>query len=632
MNSRTTLFLTALLFLCNPLALASTQQDKTGAATGYINLGQNILYWRDTTGTASLQDAILEKKSNWQRNEAVTPNLGVDSAAYWFKQTLYNLDQIDHPLLVEIAYPALDHIDMYFLSDGKAIAHYQTGDHQTFHQRPIQHRNFVFPVPEGHAQLEIYLRVQTSGAVQVPLHLWSYNAFWEQDQWQLMGHTFFVAILLTIALYNLMLFLSMRDSVYFLYICYIAALTISQMGLRGLSFQLIAPDFPTLNERLLLVSIGGAVFFACLFARRFMSLQATSPRLNKLLLAIAGLALVQAIGGFFLPYAPVLKAGILITALACPLLLLTGLTQWLSGVKVARFFTLAWFIYLVGQFALTLSKFGLIPRTTLVEHGPEIGAAIEVILLSFALADRMNEERRKRFAAQHTALLHEKAARKAQEQVMEAQHRANEELEERVAERTQELREILQELSLANEKLQSLSTRDGLTQVSNRRAFDETYEREWRRCAREKTELSILLIDADHFKDINDHYGHLTGDECLKFIAKVLSDTVQRPSDSVARYGGEEFAVLLPNTSSHGACNIAEKMRKKIAEQGVVSEGQTISLSISIGVVTVTPGQHLLPISALQEADKALYEAKHQGRNRVVVSDAAITVQINDEA
>lgn len=586
-----------------------------------VNIGANIQFIKDNLHSISIESLIEDGDIPWQLSTEETPNLGVDPATFWFKQRIKFIQTHSKLHQIELAYPALDVIDVYFVQNQQIIKTYHTGDKRLYHERPIEHRNFLFPLPDlsNDSPLDVYVKVRTSGAMQVPLYIWKNKAFWEQDQLQLMLHTFFIAILLTIGLYNLMLFVSLRDTTYLLYVLYIGCLTITQMGLRGLSYQILVPYSPFINERLLLVSIGLSVFFACLFARKFMAVKHNRPAFNKLLLLVAFIAGVQAIGGFIMPYSMNLKMGIIITAIACPILLLVGVVQWLSGYKVARFYTLAWVIYLFGQFAITLSKLGFIARTTWVEHGPEIGASIEVILLSFALADRMNEERRKRYAAQESALHHEKTAREAQEKALSIQHKANEELEASVDARTRELRETLSELSYANEKLHSLSTMDGLTEVGNRRSFDKALNREWRRCAREQVPLSLIILDADHFKRVNDHYGHQAGDECLKAIAKILCDSVKRPADAVARYGGEEFVIVLPNTPEEGAIVIAERIRSAIENTPVTHEDVSIKLTASIGLASTIPIAREAESKFLERADRALYKAKKQGRNRVIV-------------
>jgi diguanylate cyclase (GGDEF)-like protein len=618
-----------LLFLISNTASARAQNnfDRTSsvykdisADTKSVNLGLNILHLREATGNLTIEDILNKDETSWVKSNQQTPNLGVDPANFWFKHTLKFTSAESQDYLLEIGYPALDNVDVYLVQNNRVQYSYNAGDHLPYSSRPIDHRNFLFPLPQldANKNVDILIRVQTAGAVQLPLFLWQQTAFWEQDQLQLMVHTFFIAILLTIALYNLMLFASMRDRAYLLYVCYIVCLALTQLGLRGLNYQLFAQESPLLNERILLLSIGSAICFAGLFAHKFMALAHTGPKLGKVVLTIAFLGFAQAVSGLFLPYALSVTAGIALTPIGCAVLLFAGLVQWINGNKVARFFTLAWAFYLIGQFSSALSKLGLLPRTPLLEYGPELGASIEVILLSFALADRMNEEKRKRYAAQEEALLHEQSARKAQEHSLQIQHQANEELESRVDARTQELQSTLEQLSVANEKLHGLSTVDGLTQLRNRRAFDERLDNEWRRSAREKSELSLLMLDADRFKNINDQYGHQAGDECLIILARILRDAVRRPSDCVARYGGEEFAIILPHTSSAGAEIIAERIRREVESEGVTFEGQAISLTVSIGLCSMLPTKQDDQNKLLEHADKALYRAKSEGRNRIV--------------
>jgi diguanylate cyclase (GGDEF)-like protein len=618
-----------LIFLTSNIASARAQNNFDRTSSTYkdisadiesVNLGLNIPHLRDANGNLTIEDILNQDETSWSKRNEEIPNLGVDPANFWFKHTLRFTNAESKDYLLEIGYPALDYIDVYFIQNNRVHYSYNAGDHLPFSSRPIDHRNFLFPLPKFNANqnVDIVIRVQTAGAVQLPLVLWQQTAFWEQDQSQLMLQTLFVAILLTIALYNLMLFASMRDRAYLLYVCYICCLAFTQLSLRGLNYQLFVQDSPYANERILLVSIGLAIFFAGLFAHKFMSLADTGPKLGKVVLLIAYLGLAQAVSGLFVPYALSITAGIALTPICCAILLLAGMVQWLHGNKVARFFTLAWAFYLIGQFSIALSKLGLLPRTPLLEYGPELGASVGVILLSFALADRMNEEKRMRYAAQNEALLHEQSARKAQEHSLQIQHQANEELESRVDARTQELQSTLEQLSVANEKLHGLSTVDGLTQLRNRRAFDERLDNEWRRSAREKSELSLIMLDADHFKNINDTYGHQAGDECLKILSRILSDSVRRPSDCVARYGGEEFAIILPHTKSQGAGVIAERIRSRVEAESITFEGQAISLTVSIGLGSMLPTKEDDPNTLLEHADKALYRAKSEGRNRIV--------------
>ncbi|KAF3890182.1 MULTISPECIES: sensor domain-containing diguanylate cyclase [Nostocales] len=177
--------------------------------------------------------------------------------------------------------------------------------------------------------------------------------------------------------------------------------------------------------------------------------------------------------------------------------------------------------------------------------------------------------------------------------------------------------ELYQQLEEANRELQRLAKLDGLTQIANRRSFDECLEREWQRSNREQSPLSLLLCDIDHFKLYNDYYGHQAGDNCLQQFAQTLDKVVKRPTDLVARYGGEEFAILLPNTDTMGAIQIVEQIQQAVAQLQIphLRSGVSQCVTVSIGIACLNPAQELLPEDLIAIADQALYEAKANGRN-----------------
>ncbi len=198
-------------------------------------------------------------------------------------------------------------------------------------------------------------------------------------------------------------------------------------------------------------------------------------------------------------------------------------------------------------------------------------------------------------------------------------HRRQHQLETVVHERTSALQDANLKLEQANERLEALSAQDPLTGVGNRRMFDEVLEREWRRAQRSGQPLSLLMVDIDSFKPYNDAYGHKRGDECLSQVASALSSSANRASDLVARYGGEEFAVILPATSSAGATAIAEALRMKVEALMIPHEASATArfVTISIGVGTGVPQEGSPSGYLIERADKALYLAKQEGRNRV---------------
>jgi diguanylate cyclase (GGDEF)-like protein/PAS domain S-box-containing protein len=165
--------------------------------------------------------------------------------------------------------------------------------------------------------------------------------------------------------------------------------------------------------------------------------------------------------------------------------------------------------------------------------------------------------------------------------------------------------------------LRYLSSMDGLTGIANRRTFDNTLDKEWRRALRNRNHISLLIMDIDFFKKYNDKYGHPAGDRCLQRVASTIEESLKRPGDLAARYGGEEFSIILPETDAEGALYFAETMRQKIESLCIPHEKSEAAqfVTISIGVATVIPQQDITHASLIEMADKVLYKAKESGRN-----------------
>lgn len=177
-------------------------------------------------------------------------------------------------------------------------------------------------------------------------------------------------------------------------------------------------------------------------------------------------------------------------------------------------------------------------------------------------------------------------------------------------------------LKMKTDLLESQAMLDGLTNIPNRRRFDETLESEWKRAQRSGTPLSLIMGDIDFFKHYNDNYGHGVGDECLKKVAAALAGSIDRPSDLVARYGGEEFVILLPETDATGAMAIAERFRSQVESLRIPHEYSDASnvVTVSVGLACVTPKAEMKQGDLLKLADDQLYRSKQTGRNRVSCS------------
>lgn len=175
------------------------------------------------------------------------------------------------------------------------------------------------------------------------------------------------------------------------------------------------------------------------------------------------------------------------------------------------------------------------------------------------------------------------------------------------------------ELKKYRDILERISLLDGLTGIANRRHFDQTLEKEWRRALRHGDILSLALVDIDFFKKYNDYYGHLAGDECLQKVGSILKESLKKVRDLGARYGGEEFVILLPSTAKGGALTVTERICSNIEKLNIPHELSKAAkhVTVSIGVATIRPELDKVPSELIRQADSALYQAKNAGRNRV---------------
>ncbi|HWR41497.1 MAG TPA: GGDEF domain-containing protein, partial [Patescibacteria group bacterium] len=186
----------------------------------------------------------------------------------------------------------------------------------------------------------------------------------------------------------------------------------------------------------------------------------------------------------------------------------------------------------------------------------------------------------------------------------------------------EEIKTLVQQLETAKKNAEETAMTDSLTNLANRRYFDETLKLEFHRLQRSQEPLSLIMIDIDYFKKFNDRYGHIAGDNCLKEVALTIKGELKRSSDVAARYGGEEFVVILPNSSSQGAVGLAENIRKALEKRSIPHLDSLFSkhVTISLGVATITPSDLNTAELVLRMADAALYRAKETGRNRVAVA------------
>jgi diguanylate cyclase (GGDEF)-like protein len=532
------------------------------------------------------------------------PTFGFRTGAFWFHVRLDNRDANESRWLLVQEYPLSDHIDVHVRQPDGRWLHQASGDQLPFSQRAIRYRhpNFRIELPYGQTT-DVLVRVQSESSMQVPLRLYTQAAFTEQARDAQLGIGLYYGVLLALFFYNLILWASLRDASYFWYMFHIAGFGMVLFCLNGLAFEYLWPNSTWLQDRCVPVSICIAQIGMQQFTRDFLGLGSLWRTGDRLCQGVILFFVALGIAALFIPYriaTPIASAGVLPSV---AVIVAVSLVANRRGYAPAQLFLLAWFMFLAGTAAFTLVAFGLLPKMFVTEYGVQIGSALEMILLSFALAYRYA------------------ALRNENERIVKE---ANEQLEIKVEERTAELTQALEQLASANDRLVESNQRDSLTGIYNRHYFHQLLERQLYDAREELQHLAVLMIDLDHFKRINDTYGHLVGDECLRAAARRMSQVVAGHGGVLARFGGEEFVAALPGMDAVKAVAVAEQVRAAVASEPVVSGEHQVKVTVSIGVHALDAYRIAGPDDALRRADEALYSAKSGGRNcvRPVVTQA----------
>ena len=546
------------------------------------------------------------------------PSFGVGSAlgftytddAVWLSLRVKNTSDKDVERVFEIAYALLGKLDFYQPT--------ASGFHLTElgYSRPVAaqpHRSRFIVVPlsvPAKSEQTIYVRTETANSMHIPARLWNPDAFDRYEHRSYSVQALYFGIVIGLALYNVMLFFALRDVSYLLYVVFALSVSTALGGYGGLGAEFIWGDHPRVSMSATNISSCVAGVAILLFARRVLNTRATFPLIDSLIgffIAANSLALV-ALLIWFREFTAIFAV---ISGMTAVFLLITGLLCTLKRQRSGYYFLAAFSVILVGVALAHMRNLGLVPTNVFTADGAQIGSAIEMLLLSFALADRYNNLRRENQQVQADAL--------ASKSEMIARLQASELLlESKVSERTFELQSL-------NQKLKAMSTTDSLTGIANRRRFDAVLANEWERAKRLGQPLAVAMVDVDWFKKFNDRYGHQAGDDCLRRVALTLTASIGRAGDLVARYGGEEFAFIAPTTDGEKAHNMAVRACETIDALALTHPDSDYGhVTISIGIASTIPRDGITADDLVGAADRAMYAAKTEGRNRVVLAQDVV--------
>ncbi|MGP9826394.1 7TM diverse intracellular signaling domain-containing protein [Ectopseudomonas khazarica] len=367
-----------------------------------LPLGQSMYVFEDVRGDASIDDVSSQAvQGSFRLHDKPVLNAGYSRSVFWLRLDLQYLprqEQGARSWLLELAYPPLDHLELYLPDDSGSFALAQrTGDALPFDSRQIRQNNYLFELSLEPGQTKrIYLRLESQGSIQAPLTLWSPNAYLEEQPGRIYVLGIIYGVLLVMLVYNLFIFLSVRDTSYLHYILYIASFGLYQISVNGAGIEYLWPDSPWWANAATPFLIGSAALFGCQFARSFLHTAEHSPWVDRLLLVLMACGAAVMILALCISYATALRLATYLALLFTVVIFAAGILAWLRGMRVARYFIVAWTAFLVGGIVNTLMVLGYVPNVFLTMYASQIGSALEVGLLSLALADRINAMKEER--------------------------------------------------------------------------------------------------------------------------------------------------------------------------------------------------------------------------------------------
>ena len=377
-----------------PMLASAVEFDE---ATQSLPLGRVMQVFEDIGGQATLAD-IRARDDLFKPHNKDTLNAGYSHSAFWLKVDLSYQPlnpQIHRTWLLELAYPPMDNIDLYLAdASGNYRLAERTGDALPFDSRQIKENNYLFELNFSPGQSQtVYLRVASQGSVQAPLTLWSAQAYLEEQPVRIYILGLIYGVLLGMLVYNLFIYLSVRDTSYLYYIFYIASFGLYQLSVNGAAVQYFWPNNPWWANASTPFLIGSAALFGCQFARTFLHTATHSRWLDRALMLLMAVGVLVMVLALTTSYAVSLRRATGLALAFIVTIFTAGVVAWVRGLRVARYFVIAWSAFLLGGLVNTLMVLGYLPNVFLTMYASQIGSAIEVGLLSLALADRINAMR-----------------------------------------------------------------------------------------------------------------------------------------------------------------------------------------------------------------------------------------------
>ncbi|XQF92764.1 diguanylate cyclase [Pseudoalteromonas espejiana] len=566
----------------------------------------------------SAKNAYQSNINDWQKIADKPLNLGFEQRPVWLLFRVKNTLKNSVTPLLSLDNPLLNEAQVFHFYNSRLLSHTQTGDKFKLSERTIKSESLLakLTLPPNSISTVI-IRVNNTAGLRIPLTLWEQNAYLAHKSKLNLIYGLLIGFLFSLAMSCIVL-CGFSRKLYFAYaglITLILGLLLAYLcGFGGRYFH---PSTPSIQQ----VMIPALLMLTTLL---FLPLQKQlcQPKVSKLFKWQSFITNTYAITLLFIWALPSTLIT-LICLVFTPIVILyfvvsTYICMRTTPSKPIQALLIALVLFLCVIAYLNVAVFGLYPLSRYSLSFVFICFFGSTFCLCYSAMKRFILERDEQVITQQTLIAENAAQDTLLKERLALQEQTQKDLESLVDERTFELQVTLRELEDKNRELEQLNIEDSLTGVKNRRFFDKKLIMELRRSRREQTPLSVIMLDIDCFKSVNDNYGHLTGDQVIRAVADIIKQHLKRPLDEVARYGGEEFVVLLPNTPLEGAFEIAQKIRQAIENNTVTVAGTAVKVTISAGVNSAIIDDISNPELFTDDADKALYYAKQNGRNQVI--------------
>ncbi len=597
-----------------------------------------LFYLPEATTPASIAEVVTLPASEWTPIAGGSTYFGSDQhSGRWVKLLVRKTGDAADDWILSVDWPLLRDLEWYLVLQEDASVVSQ--GHFRHWQIPADSPDrFPFNISlrlGSDATYSVYLRVTGTEKVLVPVTLRSEAAFAAHQLQRNLFLGLFYGVLLAMFSYNLSLWVFTRHRSYAAYCLYVLTMGGYTLLINGAGVALdIRHDWLFEYGYRIFVPLGflGAVWFI----RQFLNLHRRGVFFNRSSqLGLYAWILLIALCPF-LPASVTMPVIDLFGFINCIYGLSISAYLWYRGDASAKYLTISWLVLIITTFILMFSLTGIMAYQIELHYLQNLGVVIEVLLLSTALAERINRERIKRSEAQQLSLQLSRETAEAKESEMRAkehalltERKAREELAQKVTEKTRELNRAMEKLQIMNRELESLSRTDPLTDLANHRHFDSRFAEELQRATRNHTHIGFLMLDIDHFKQVNDKYGHQAGDKVIQSVAALIQRLSGRASDLPARLGGEEFCLLVSDDEPGNINRLAKMLRKRAEAEPVTWLGEKIAYTVSIGTISLVPDVNTSTQAIINRTDDALYHAKAKGRNCIVEASSLFTQSVS---